>query len=283
MQNQAPPVKPAWKRFAGGLRRRVYRLATPVDRIVRGGSDPLLPPAHLRIYYYGTWDPGAFARACDIRTELTDRGLRPEHRVLDIGCGIGNLAIGLKEYLRGGYDGVDIHPEAIAWCQQAITPRYPAFRFHRADVSSNAYNPGGHLAAAAYRFPFPDRTFDFIFLASVFTHMMPDAVERYLHEISRLLTPDGTCVESYFLLNDDTRPGVEAGRSFMSFGIRHPSGVCLLHDAAVPEAAVAYDEEFVRQLHDNAGLLIHDVRRGRWWNGERHDQDVVTSRVNPRG
>lgn len=272
------PAKPAWKRLAGRLRRRVYRLATPVDRIVRG-NDPLLPPAHLRIYYYGTWDPQAFARACEIRTELIARGLQPEHRVLDIGCGIGNLAIGLKDYLRGGYDGIDIHPEAVTWCQRAITPRYPAFRFHRADVWSGAYNPAGCVPAAAYRFPFPDRTFDFIFLASVFTHMMPDEVEQYLHEITRLLTPGGRCVESYFLLNDDTRAGVEAGRSFMSFRISHPSGVCLLHDRAVPEAAVAYDEEFVRRLHDQAGLHIHDVRRGRWWNGERHDQDVVTSGV----
>jgi SAM-dependent methyltransferase len=282
MQDEAPPRKPAWKRLAGGLRRRVYRLATPVDRVVRGRRDPLLPPAHLRIYYYNTWDPRAFARACEIRTELIDRGLRPDHRVLDIGCGIGNLAIGLRDYLRGGYDGLDIHPEAIAWCQQAITPRYPGFRFHRADVSSHAYNPRGHVTAAAYRFPFPDRTFDFIFLASVFTHMMPDAVEHYLHEISRVLTPGGTCIESYFLLNDGTRPGVEAGRSFMPFGVRHPSGVCLLHDAAVPEAAVAYDEDFVCRLHDRAGLRIHDVRRGRWWSGEQHDQDVVTSMLSGR-
>lgn len=283
MLNQAPTRRPAWKRLAGRIRRCVYRLATPIDRLVRGTNDPLLPPAHLRIYYYGTWDPHAFARACEIRTELISRGLRPEHRLLDIGCGIGNLAIGLKDYLQGGYDGLDIHPEAIAWCQRTITTGYPGFRFHRADIASRAYNPGGSESAAGYRFPFPDRTFDFIFLASVFTHMMPDAVARYLHEISRLLTPGGTCIESYFLLNDETRPAVEAGRSFMSFGIRDPSNVCLLHDAAVPEAAVAYDEGFVRRLHDKAGLRIHDVRRGRWWNGERHDQDVVTSGVTERG
>lgn len=268
--------RPAWKRVGSGLRRGVYRLATPLDRIFRR-RDPLLPPAHLRIYYYSTWDPRAFARACDIRIELISRGLQPEHRVLDIGCGIGNLAIGLREYLRGGYDGVDIHPEAIAWCQQAISPRHPAFRFHRADVSSRAYNPGGNLTAAEYRFPFPDRTFDFIFLASVFTHMMPDAVERYLLEISRLLAPGGTCVESYFLLNDETRRGVDAGRSFMSFDVEHPSGVCRLHDAFVPESAVAFDEGFVRRIHDEADLEIRDVRRGRWWSGERHDQDVVTA------
>jgi SAM-dependent methyltransferase len=245
--------------------------------MVRWRSDRLLPPAHLRIYYYGTWDPEVFTRACGIRTELISRGLRPEHRILDIGCGIGNLAIGLGDYLRGSYDGLDIHREAISWCQRAITPRYPAFRFHRADVASGAYNPGGTVPASAYRFPFPDRAFDFIFLASVFTHMMPDAVERYVHELSRLLAAGGTCIESYFLLNDETRRGVEAGRSFMSFDIEHPSGVCLLHDSFVPEAAVALDEGFVRRIHAEAGLRINDVRRGQWWNGERHDQDVLTA------
>jgi len=63
----------------------------------------------------------------------------------------------------------------------------------------------------------------------------------------------------------------------MSFDVEHPSGVCRLHDAFVPEAAVAFDEGFVRRIHDEAGLRINDVRRGKWWNGERHDQDVVTA------
>jgi SAM-dependent methyltransferase len=265
-----------WKRLAGRLRRAVYRLATPVDRIVRWKSGALLPPAHLRLYYYQTWSPKVFARACAIRTELIDRGLRPEHRVLDIGCGIGNLALGLSDYLRGGYDGVDIHPEAIAWCQQAITPRYPNFRFHRADVASRAYNPDGRIAPSTYRFPFPDQSFDFIFLASVFTHMMPADVEHYVHEVARLLAPEGRCIASYFLLNDETRPGVDAGLSFMSFGVDHASGVCRLHDKFVPEAAVAFEETFVRRILQQAGLRIESVRRGRWWNGERHDQDVLT-------
>jgi SAM-dependent methyltransferase len=238
----------------------------------------VLPPAHLRIYYYGTWDPKAFARACnDIPRELTTRGLRPEHRVLDIGSGIGNLALGLIGYLRGGYDGVDIHPEAVAWCQRAITPRHPEFRFHRADVASRAYNPHGQASASTYRFPFPDQSFDFIFLASVFTHMLPEEVEHYLREIARLLAPGGLCVESYFLLNDETRDAVEAGRCFMSFAFEHASGVCRLHDRSVPEAAVAYEETFVRRIHEQAGLRIRDVRRGRWWSGEAHDQDVVTA------
>jgi SAM-dependent methyltransferase len=272
----AAPARPTWKRAAGALRRAAYRLATPIDRLVRLERDPLLPPAHLRLYYYGTVSPAAFARACAIRIELLDRGLRPGHRVLDVGCGIGNLAIGLRDYLHGGYDGIDIHSEAVDWCQRAITPRFPGFRFHRADVSSNAYNPRGRTAPSSYRFPFPDHAFDFIFLASVFTHMMPDDVEHYVRELSRMLAPGGKCVVSFFLLNDETRGGVVEGRSFMSFGVEHPSGVCRLHDASVPEAAVAFEESFVRRVLEQAGLHMDDVRRGRWWTGERHDQYVLT-------
>ena len=266
----------AWRRLGSEARKAVYRIATLVDRLVRWRSDALVPPAHLRVYYYRIWSPKAFTRAGEVaRTELTIRGLRPEHRVLDIGSGIGNLAISLVGYLHGGYDGVEIHPEAVAWCQRAITPRHPSFRFHRADVASHAYNPRGRVPASAYRFPFRDQSFDFIFLASVFTHMLPDGVEHYLHEISRLLVPDGVCVASYFLLNDETRTGVDQGHSFMTFNVQHPSGLCRLHDATIPEAAVAIEETFVQRIHNEAGLRIRDLRRGRWWNGEADEQDVL--------
>ena len=266
-----------WKRLARPARTAFYRIVTVVDRLARVRSDTLLPPAHLRIYYYRTFSAKAFERACaGVRTELLSRGLQPEHRVLDIGSGIGNLPLGLVGYLRGGYDGIEIHPEAVAWCQNAITRRHPTFRFHRADLASRAYNPSGQVSASAYRFPFPDRQFDFIFVGSVFTHMLPDEVEHYLREIARVLAPGGVCIASYFLLNDDTRRGVDAGRSFMSFAVEHASGLCRLHDAEKPEAAVALDETFVRRAIDEAGLTIRDVRRGQWWSGGADDQDVLT-------
>src|SRR5258705_4106018 len=85
------------------IRGAAYRGIGLVDRIARWRDDAILPPAHLRIYYYRTWDRKRFARACAAaRTELMLQGLQPEHRVLDVGSGIGNLALGLVGYLRGG-------------------------------------------------------------------------------------------------------------------------------------------------------------------------------------
>lgn len=270
--------RPIWRRFASRARSVAYRLVTPVDRIVRWRNSSLLPPAHLRIYYYRTSRPSAFTHACEVaRAEVTNHGLQPEHRVLDVGSGIGNLAISLIGYLRGGYEGVEIHREAVAWCQRAITPQHRTFRFHHADVASGAYYPHGRVPASEYTFPFPDQSFDLIFLGSVFTHMLPDAVDHYVSEISRLLAPDGVCVASYFLLNNETRAGVDRARSFIPFSVEHPSGLCRLHDATTPEAAVAVEEDFIQSIYCRAGLRIRSIRRGRWWSGAGHDQDVVAA------
>lgn len=267
-----------WKRAAKAVRARAHRGLTLLDRVAPWRNKALLPPAHLRIYYYRTWKPERFARAChDARTELDIAGLRPEHRVLDIGSGIGNLAVGLSGYLKGGYDGIEVHREAVEWCRQAITPAHPTFRFHHADLTSGAYNPAGQVSSAGYRFPFPDRSFDVIFLGSVYTHLLPEDTTQFVHEVARLLTPDGFCVASYYLLNDERRGSIDAGRSFMSFPVEHRSRLCRLHSATRPEAAVAFEEDFIRQLHQESGLNIRDIRRGQWWSGVSHDQDVVVA------
>jgi SAM-dependent methyltransferase len=282
LQRNPPPQpavsRPLWRDIASRSRDALYRVASIVDRVVRLGETAVLPPLHLRVYYYRTSDPAAYSRACEAaRTELLLRGLRPEHRVLDIGCGIGNLALGLAGYLTGEYHGFDIRRDAIVWCQREITPRHPQFHFHHADLASVAYNARGRQDAAAFRFPLPDASVDYVFLGSVFTHLMPDAVEHYLREIGRMLSPGGVCIASCFLLNDATRANAATGKGFMTFAVEHPSGLCRLHDAARPEAAVALEEAFVTRAHGDAGLRITDVRRGGWWHGGRHDQDVVTS------
>ncbi|MFN7917914.1 MAG: class I SAM-dependent methyltransferase [Vicinamibacterales bacterium] len=260
------------------VRNYAYRGVSIAEQVVSAGAGELMPPAHLRHLYYRVWSRDAYRKACaGAAAELKSRGLKPEHRLLDIGAGIGNLAVGLGGYLQVGYDGVEINAEAVAWCGRDITARYPHFRFHHADIFSQAYNPRGTATASTWRFPFDDQQFDFVFLGSVFTHLMPADVANYLREIGRVLRPGGTCVASHFLLDAPARAGIAAGTPFMSFGFDDESGLARLHSLRVPEAAVAIDEAFILDAYRRAGLTLTNVRRGRWWDGRSDDQDILTS------
>lgn len=271
--------RPVWRRIGARVLGGWRRALDLFDRAVDPSGAPV-PPAHLRFYYYRTRDLGAFIRARDsVRAEVLTHGLKSSDRVLDVGSGIGNLALALAPDLTGSYDGLEIHPDAVLWCTSAIGSRHPTIRFHHADIFSSAYNPRGRLTASTYRFPFGDGSFDFVYLGSVFTHMLPADAAHYLTEIARVLVPGGTCAASFFLLNDDRRVDVEAGRSFMAFPARDDSGHARLHDRARPEAAVAIDERFVLEAYARAGLTIDRIRRGDWWNGRADDQDVITARA----
>src|SRR5688500_15144689 len=167
---------------------------------------------------------------------LIAQGLRRGDRVLEVGCGIGRMAVPLIRYLRDGgkYFGIDITAEKIAYCKQSVTREAPRFRFVHADVYNKYYNPRGKLRAADYRFPFTKHSFDFIFLTSVFTHMLPEDMEHYLDEIARGLVPGGTCIGSFWI----TGQPLEAP-------YHRESDVCYITDPAEPEHGVYYLEDYV--------------------------------------
>jgi SAM-dependent methyltransferase len=201
--------------------------------------------------------------------------LRPRDRVLEIGCSIGRMAIPLTGYLEppGRYDGVDISGPSIRWCRRAIGRRFPSFQFHHADVFNGEYNRRGKIAAEDYEFPFPPSSFDFIFLTSVFTHMLPGAVRHYLDEIARLLSPGGRVLATFFLTpTSPPAPG--------TLRIDHVGDGYRTANPQNPEEAVAYEETAVREWFGSAGLtILEPVRRGCWTGpSEFHSyQDVVVA------
>jgi SAM-dependent methyltransferase len=202
-------------------------------------------------------------------------GLRPHHRVLDVGCGIGRMATALLDYLddRGSYEGFDVVPESVHWCQANVAPRRPSFRFRVTDVRNDTYRPDCPTPASRYRFPYPGREFDFVFLTSVFTHVLPDVLTNYLREIHRVLKPDGHCFITLLLLNDDSREGIRAGRSALQFP--HRRGMCYVEDDRHPENVVGYDESYVRGRLRRAGLDAVG-----WYY--RNGQDIVVARRGER-
>lgn len=227
--------------------------------------DEMLPPADL--YDVGSGDFITIGRGlADALIHHPSCSLRPHESVLDIVCGVGRVAIPLTQYLsaEGRYEGFDVVPRAIAHCRAKITPSYPNFRFVCADVSNSFYNPTGRALASSYRFPYPDESFDVAFAWSVFTHLLPGPSEHYMLEAARVLRRGGRFLATFFLIDDEARKHMEAGRSSVSF--RHPySRDCWVGLPDKPEAVVSYSETSVRGLYAKVGLRLKEpIAWGNW-------------------
>jgi SAM-dependent methyltransferase len=191
------------------------------------------------------------------------------------------MAHSLTGYLsrEGSYSGIDILKNGIDWCNANISPAFPNFTFQWVDVLNPKYNPTGRTRAAEYRFPFPEDCFDFVFLTSVFTHMLPEDVANYVREMSRVLKPEGRCFVTFFLLNQESRALIGRGKSTIQFPLRN--GICVPEDERQPEHAMAYDEGHVRELFSSSGIPIMDpIRYGSWCGRSTFTsyQDVVIAK-----
>ncbi len=249
-----------------------YIVYFPKDTLdlLLGRRDSLTPPTRL-MRFDGSRDALDFKRNGEkfLRyfVELCD--LKPDERILDVGCGIGRKAVPLTKYLdeNGSYEGFDIVPAGIDWCRKKISTRYPNFHFQLADVFNKLYNPQGKYEASEYRFPFEDESFDFVVLASVFTHMLPEGVENYFSEISRVLKRGGRCFITFFLLNTESSKLINAKRSALDF--KYEMGKYRTTNADTPEDAVCYEESFIFDLYEKHRLKINEpIHYGSWCGRE---------------
>jgi ubiquinone/menaquinone biosynthesis C-methylase UbiE len=106
----------------------------------------------------------------------------PGERVLDIGCGRGELV--LHAALLGAEAvGIDYAEEAVRLAEQAISG-YPDAVRERARV----------FLMNARKLEFADASFDIVLLSDIVEHLYPEELEETLRETARVLRPGGRAV-----------------------------------------------------------------------------------------
>jgi ubiquinone/menaquinone biosynthesis C-methylase UbiE len=219
-----------------------YLVYTPIDLLdtVTGQRNKNIPPK--RLIYTGGGDFLAIGKK--IVDHIRQHHLiTPSSNVLDIGSGLGRIALPLTEHITDGkYEGFDIIKSGVRWCQKNISTRYPNFNFKWVQLVNDLYTNKGENANQ-FVFPYKDNEFDLAIAISVFTHMVPDEVENYITEIQRVLKPGGSCYLTFFILNADSTEAMQASDEF-NFKFNHDHYALL--DEKVKSANVAYKEQYLQ-------------------------------------
>lgn len=257
---------------------RLPDVATIADQYAANRFIPL-PPSER--HFVGDGDFRAIG-AEFLRHFVRLGNLAPTDQVLDIGCGIGRMALPLTQWLKfgvGSYDGIDVVKDGIEWCAQTITPAYGNFHFHHLDYRNPVYNPAGDLAAERAALPFADGRFDFVVMTSVITHLDRATTEAYVAELGRVLRLGGRCFLSLFLMNDQARMGLKQEARRLSFDA-NASGPEYQADSTNPGGAVAFDEDWLLEQCARHGLRPAAPILYGHWSGRRSDnyQDLLVLR-----
>lgn len=145
-----------------------------------------------------------FERGKVILEFLKREGLRPEHRVLDVGCGALSQGKPLIEYLdSGNYTGLDPN----GWLIEAALHKFPELMGKFPSFSyDNEFTANGE--------------YDFVVAHSVLSHVASWQMDQALANIRKQVTDEAVFLASLRLSEDDTvdRTWVYPGVSFFRLG-----------------------------------------------------------------
>jgi SAM-dependent methyltransferase len=255
---------------------------TPQDRerILYDGWEDLLPPreiSHCKTdpwiqYFRWTWGWYNYL--------ILIANMKMHDSVLELGCNTGRTMLGLLAYLKppGRYEGLDILRDPIEYAQNYVHTRFPHFNFKFGDLYNSLYNPQGKVEPAEYEFPYDDNSFDILYAASVFTHLVPAVTANYFKQSRRVLRKGGRCLYSFFIL-DNYRGKGTTNWDFLEFEQRlEGCGEVAVRDEKSPDQIMAYKLSLIEKLATDAGLKVVRVLPGLWSGSHEFvvsEQDLV--------
>jgi len=154
------------------------------------------------------------------------------HRVLEIGCGTGNLAI-LAKRLNPAAEvvGIDPDPKALARARRKAQRSGAAIQF---DLGFSE------------ELPYPDASFDRVLSAFMLHHLQPDAKLLAVQEACRVLKPGGSLHLADFDEGQHHRGGFLASILHSRHGSSsHHIVLGLMRDAGVAHSQEVADEAFI--------------------------------------
>jgi SAM-dependent methyltransferase len=238
-------------------------------------------PASEKIYTGG--DAGNFLQVGidTLRSLVTFGKVTPSSRVLEIGSGIGRVALPLTQWLEGEgeYTGVEIVKDGVDWCAQNIGAHYPRFRFLHLDIYNEYYNPNGTQKIGDL--PLPAGHFDIAVFCSVFTHLVADDTAAYLKLLARTLKPGGLVWGTWFMMDDEARALVLEGKTTLKFNIDGEQ-TFFLDAERKSTLAVAYERPCIERLFADHGFTVDFVDTGLWCARDKAAggyQDLVIARL----
>ncbi|NIR48804.1 class I SAM-dependent methyltransferase [candidate division KSB1 bacterium] len=184
------------------------------------------------------WDSVAYRKnfSHPLNVRLFQSMVSPEAHILDYGCGYGRTCQQLVELGFKNVIGVDASPSMI----ERGKHDHPHLNLHLIDDSE---------------LPYSNETFDAVLLFSVLTCIPTNLRQfRVVHEISRVLRPNGLLYISDLLLQNDTRNRWrydEFADEFDIYGIfRLPDGAVVRH----------HDLEWIESLTSNfLQMALHEI------------------------
>lgn len=230
------------------------------------------PNDSISHYYRWIWEYLAYL------TLLCD--LSRDSKVLEIGCSHGRTSRGLLQYLRspGFYVGFDIDKTQISEATKRITSISPSFEYLYADIYHRQFNPTGKINAKDFVFPFDDSTFDCVYAASVFTHLLPEELSNYFKQTKRVLKQTGKVLFSFFVLDYYQGPGTTISTNYEFDNPYHGDKQTGVKHKDYPDAVIAYSEERIKEYATLAGLKVLRIVKGLWSNNQGiavNEQDLI--------
>lgn len=178
------------KQAAESAKKRAAEAMTGINTYASNLSDEEIAAGKHRGHVGGAWD-----QIGKLQFDfLVARGLQPQHRFLDVGCGAMRGGIHFASFVDpGNYYGIDVNDRLL---EAALRVEIPA-----AGLADRV--PAANLRETARFEADFGVTFDYAIAVSVFTHLPLNYIRLCLYEVAKVMSPGGRFYATLFTVPDD--------------------------------------------------------------------------------